>query len=166
MSRLRASTSAFPPSLDLRNQYRTLPSQPNGIATPRSGTFSNAFSGGYASAPLAAPVDFSLPRTPGEPNTHNRDFNIPQMSAPMAPPMDFTNAYNSSRAQQQQQQSEQREFAAQQQNNSTSQQRSPRQHQVPRSNDDTNFIRPPEFDSVAGRKRKRSFTVPGQFENA
>lgn len=170
MSRLRASSSAFPPSLDLRNQYRTLPSQPNAIATPRSGTFSNAFSGGFASAPLAAPVDFSLPRTSADASSQgNRDFNIPQLSAPMAPPMDFSNAYNASNtstSRGQQHQSEQREFAnnQNQQNGTTEQQQSQAQHQHSRSNEDANYIRSPGYQSP-GQKRKRSFTVPGHFES-
>ena len=60
MSRLRATSAAFPAGLDLRTQYRPMPSQansPHGLpATPRSSSFANAFTGGYASAPLTAPV--------------------------------------------------------------------------------------------------------------
>jgi hypothetical protein len=96
MSRLRASLSAFPPALDLRNQYRTLPAEsnsPHGIPTPRSSSSANAFTG-YASAPLTAPVDFTLPRTPNDTNPGGRDFNAPQLSAPMAAPQDFSKAYN------------------------------------------------------------------------
>ena len=96
MSRLRASPVASPPGLDLRTQYQPLSTQSNSPheppATSRSSSFANAFTGGYASAPLTAPVDFSLPRTPID--SGNRDFNIPQLSAPMAPPQDFSNAYN------------------------------------------------------------------------
>jgi len=94
MSRLRAASSAYPPGLDIRAQYRTMPTQnhsPHGV-TPRSSSFAHAFTGGYASAPLAAPVDFSLPRTPID---GPRDFNIPQLSAPITAPQDFSSAYHS-----------------------------------------------------------------------
>jgi hypothetical protein len=162
MSRLRASSAAFPPGLDLRNQYRPVPAQAGSVATPRSGTFSNAFTGGYPSAPLTAPVDFSLPRTPvdGSSQGHRNDFNIPQMSAPMAPPMDFANAYRA------QQQADQRDFAHQAavEHSPTQQSQGQHQHQHSRSNEDTNFLRSPQFDTT--QKRKRSFTVPGQFETA
>jgi hypothetical protein len=96
-SRLRATLSAFPPGLDLRKQYRTLPAENNahhGLPTPRSNCFANTFTGGYAIAPLTASVDFSLPRTPDDANPGARDFNVAQLSAPMAAPQDFSNAYN------------------------------------------------------------------------
>jgi hypothetical protein len=170
MSRLRASSSAFPPGLDLRNQYRTLQTQNNSshAVTPRSGSFANAFSSGYASAPLAAPVDFSLPRTPGDGGLGNREFNVPQLSAPMNAPQDFSNAYQSSTRQQQQ--SSERDFENQGQNNgepggqrqvqlSPSQQ----QQQQARSGDDSSYLRPVEYET--GQKRKRSYTMPGTFES-
>lgn len=97
MSRLRASSVALPSGLDLRNQYGTHSSRgtQQGLATPRSSSFASAFTGGFASAPLTAPVDFSLPRTPNDPShSSQRDFTIPQLSAPMAPPQDFSTAYN------------------------------------------------------------------------
>lgn len=118
MSRLRVSPAAFPAGLDLRTQYRPLLTQsnsPHGLsATPRSSSFANAFTGGYASAPLTAPVDFSLPRTPIDGS--NRDFNIPQLSAPMAPPQDFSNAYHSNLSPVRGQQSD-RDFGNQGQSN-------------------------------------------------
>lgn len=171
MSRLRASSgSGFPPGLDLRNQYRTIPSQTsaNHLTTPRSGSFSNAFSGGYPSAPLTAPVDFTLPRT----TEAGRDFNMPQMSAPMAPSSEFANAFRSSinANNRGQQQSEQHEFSGQTQQTGEQgqQQQQDNQgqmtHQNSRSNDDSSFLRPPEYEPA--QTRKRSFTMPGQFETA
>ncbi|KAF4625798.1 hypothetical protein G7Y89_g12361 [Cudoniella acicularis] len=186
LSRLRASSSAFPPGLDLRNQYRALPAQlnsPHGLPTTRSSSFANAFTGGYASAPLTAPVDFSLPRTPVDAGQGNRDFNIPQLSAPMAPPGDFSSAYNSSLSPVRAQQGD-RDFGNQNNGDSggqssqgpqgqgqgqsgdqqqqQSQQQQQQQQQQARNNEETSYLRP-EYET--GQKRKRSFTMPGSFES-
>ncbi|KAG0648439.1 Homeobox HD-10 [Hyphodiscus hymeniophilus] len=171
MSRLGTASGAFPPGLDLRNQYRTLPSQGNshGLSTPRRSSFAGAFAGGYASAPLTAPVEFSLPRTPNDTNPNQRDFSIPQLSAPMAPPQDFSNAYNSILNTNQGQQRE-REYGNQEQNGGDSGARRQaqifdqpqQQHQHTRSNEESSYMRPLKYET--GQKRKRSFTMPGQFE--
>jgi hypothetical protein len=183
MSRLRASTSTstYPPGLDLRNQYRGISSQqpsPHGMPpTPRSSSFANSFTGGFASAPLTAPVDFSLSRTPIDGGTGSRDLNIPQLSPPMAPPQDFHSAYNADlspvRAQEgngnfdrqgandagsgSQGQSQRTDHQQQHQQ----QQQTQQQSQQTRSNDDASYLRPIEYET--GQKRKRSFTMPGQF---
>ncbi|KAL2067890.1 hypothetical protein VTL71DRAFT_15988 [Oculimacula yallundae] len=167
MSRLRASSATFPPGLDLRAQYRAMPNQnhsPLGI-TPRSSSFANAFTGGYASAPLTAPVDFSLPRTPISGTHGGRDYNIPQLSAPMAPPQDFSNAYNSSLSPGRAQQNG-RDFNQGQSNgdhggqSQVNEQQQQQQQQV-RNNGDTSYLRSYE----TGQKRKRSFDLPGTFES-
>jgi hypothetical protein len=172
MSRLRAASSAFPPGLDLRNQYRTLPSQhnsPHGLpVTPRSSSFANAFTGGYASAPLTAPIDFSLPRTPVDGGQGQRDFNIPQLSAPMAPPQDFSNAYNSNISPVRAQQGD-RDFGNQGQNRGDSggqgqgQVGDQQQQQQVRNNEEASYLHRVEYES--GNKRKRRFTMPGTFES-
>ncbi|KAH7393149.1 hypothetical protein BKA64DRAFT_709503 [Cadophora sp. MPI-SDFR-AT-0126] len=168
MSRLRASSAAFPPGLDLRNQYRAMPNQnhsPHGI-TPRSSSFAHAFTGGYASAPLTAPVDFSLPRTPVDGTHGNRDYNIPQLSAPMAPPQDFSNAYNSNLSPVRAQHSD-RDFGQGQSNGDHGSQGQnqvdEQQQQQVRNNEDTSYLRPVEYET--GQKRKRSFDIPGTFES-
>ncbi|RYP20613.1 hypothetical protein DL765_002684 [Monosporascus sp. GIB2] len=70
-SRLRAASANIPLGLDLRHQYRPghglQPS--NHSSAPRAAStspYGNAptYTTGYPSAPLTAPVDFSLPRTP------------------------------------------------------------------------------------------------------
>lgn len=166
MSRLRATSAAFPPGLDLRTQYRPLPAQsnsPHGLpATPRSSSFANAFTGGYASAPLTAPVDFSLPRTPIDGG--NRDFNIPQLSAPMAPPQDFSNAYNSNLSPVRGQQGD-RDFGNQGQNNGDPGGQGQGQvgDQQQTRNNEESYLRPDQYET--GQKRKRSFTMPGTFES-
>jgi hypothetical protein len=163
MSRLRATSAAFPPGLDLRTQYRPMPSQGNSThglpATPRSSSFANAFTGGYASAPLTAPVDFQLPRTPID--SGNRDFNIPQLSAPMAPPQDFSNAYNSNLSPVRGQQGD-RDFGNQGQNNGDPGQGQGQDQQQTRNNEES-YLRPDQYET--GQKRKRSFTMPGTFES-
>jgi hypothetical protein len=174
--RLRGVSATFPPGLDLRNQYRSLPAHltsPHSPATTRGGSFNSAFTGGYASAPLTAPVDFSLPRTPGDVGHGNRDFNIPQLSAPMAPPPDFASAYTSSNLSPVRGAQENRDFNSHNQNNGDSgvqtrtgsqgpgseqgqQQHSQHHNQQGRSRDDS-YLR----DYAAGHKRKRSFALPG-----
>ncbi|RDW70071.1 hypothetical protein BP5796_08468 [Coleophoma crateriformis] len=149
LSRLRSTSAAFPPGLDLRNQYRTLPSQQHhGMPpTPRSGSsFAGHYTSGFQSAPLSAPVDFSLPRTPGEPG---RDFSMPQMSAPMAPPQDFANAYNSPVRSHH----PDREYAGPEHGQSVS----------PRSAEQ-NSGGGPNYET--DQKRRRSFTMSGPYENA
>jgi hypothetical protein len=95
----RSASAAYPSGLDLRSQYRTIPSQPSGPPppTPRSGSFVTSFSqGGFQSAPLSSPSEYQMPRTPIE--AVPRDYHMGQqghgqMSAPMAPPQDFASAY-------------------------------------------------------------------------
>jgi hypothetical protein len=169
MSRLRASSGPFPPGLDLRNQYRTLSSQSNdqGLSTPRSGSFVNPFTGGYASAPLTAPVDFSLPRTP---DPGQRGFNIPQLSAPIAPPQDFSNAYNASLGPNTGEQGE-REYGNQGQisgepgiqGRGQVAEQPQQHHQHTRSNEEASCMRPVKYETE--QNRKRSFTMSGQFES-
>ena len=165
MSRLRASSSAFPPGLDLRNQYQRgiSHSSAHGVPTPRSSSFSHSFSGGFASAPLTAPVDFQLPRTPID---GPRDFSIPQLSAPMQPPQDFQSAYNSNLSPVRGQHND-REFNSpnQQRTEQGSQshtQTTDQEQQQNKNNEETSYLSPVRYE--AGQKRKRSFTMPGQFE--
>lgn len=170
MSRLRASSGAtYPPSLDLRAQYR--PMHNPSLNTPRSGSFASSFTGGYASAPLTAPVEFSMPRTPGVEG--NRDFNIPQHSAPMAPPQDFTNAYNTpTRTQQHRNEAEYNSQSPNRgQNNGESGGQGqvqghlspPQQHQNQQQQQDQSYMRHREYE--IGQKRKRSYTTPTSFES-
>lgn len=152
---MRSSSSAFPPNLDLRAsmQYRALPGQQTApLRVPQTGrasTFgSTAFSSGFQSAPLSAPVDFHLPRTPAN---IPPEFETPQMSAPMAPPSDFSTAYNQGRDTSQH--IPRSESRYQQQLHPGGPQRE-EQHQ-PHS---AGFMRNDEY--VTGEKRKRSYTVP------
>ncbi|KAI0434563.1 hypothetical protein F5Y09DRAFT_235069 [Xylaria sp. FL1042] len=100
-SRLRAASATLPLGLDLRHQYRSFSSShglqpPNHSSTPRAASTApygttSGYSTSFPSAPLTAPIDFSLPRTPGI-RSSIQDYSIPQMSAPIAPPHDFTQA--------------------------------------------------------------------------
>ncbi|RWA13269.1 hypothetical protein EKO27_g1800 [Xylaria grammica] len=100
-SRLRAASATLPLGLDLRHQYRPFSSShglqpPSHSSTPRAASTtpygaSSGYSTSFPSAPLTAPIDFSLPRTPGI-RSSIQDYSIPQMSAPIAPPNDFTQA--------------------------------------------------------------------------
>ncbi|KAF4838033.1 Homeobox-leucine zipper protein HDG11 [Colletotrichum tropicale] len=100
--RARASSGTVPLGLDLRNQYRSVNSvpPPGHASTPRATSAQFATSGPYTSsfpsAPLTAPVDFSLPRTPGHRPGGVQDYSMPQMSAPIAAPNDFSQAFHAS----------------------------------------------------------------------
>jgi hypothetical protein len=101
-SRLRAASASLPLGLDLRNQFRSVgtgSSMQSSAISPGSRTSSNpqivAASSSYSSypsAPLTAPMDF-LPRTPGF-RSSGADYSMPQMSAPIAPPNDFSQAFH------------------------------------------------------------------------
>ncbi|ORY71234.1 uncharacterized protein BCR38DRAFT_6125 [Pseudomassariella vexata] len=95
-SRLRAASATLPLGLDLRTQFRSVSSghnlqPPAHSSIPRAAStapYSSAYTSSYPSAPLTAPVEFSLPRTPGV----RHDYSMPQMSAPIAPSQDFSQA--------------------------------------------------------------------------
>ncbi len=104
-SRMRAASSTLPLNLDLRTQFRSVgsghtmqssahspTSRPN--TTSQLGGVSSSYTASFPSAPLTAPIDFSLPRTPGFRST-GQDYSMPQMSAPIAPPNDFSQAFQS-----------------------------------------------------------------------
>lgn len=106
-SRLRAASATLPLGLDLRtgSQYRSISSatlQPSSqhSSVPRASSTtpygsSPVYTSSFPSAPLTAPVDFSLPRTPGI-RSSVPDYSVPQMSAPIAPPTDFSRALQAS----------------------------------------------------------------------
>ncbi|KAK7417995.1 hypothetical protein QQZ08_011431 [Neonectria magnoliae] len=93
-SRLRASTATLPLNVDPRDHYRTAGSEvhsPSSQArsTPTSTPYSTpSYTTGYPSAPLAAPTEFSVPRS----SDSKSNMQEAQMSAPMAPPSDFSQA--------------------------------------------------------------------------
>lgn len=106
-SRLRAASASLPLGLDLRNQFRSGVGSSNlqpaahspGPRTPSTsqlGGVSSSYTASFPSAPLTAPVDFSLPRTPGGFRSSGADYSMPQMSAPIAPPNDFSQAFQAS----------------------------------------------------------------------
>ncbi|KAK4041649.1 hypothetical protein C8A01DRAFT_14589 [Parachaetomium inaequale] len=106
-SRLRAASASLPLGLDLRTQFRSaigsggLPTSahspgPRTASTPQLGGVSSSYTGSFPSAPLTAPVDFSLPRSSGYHRTSTTDYSMPQMSAPIAPPNDFSQAFQAS----------------------------------------------------------------------
>lgn len=98
--RARAASATLPLGLDLRHQYRALSShglshssQPS---TPRSASVLSygsppPYSNGFPSAPLTAPVDYSMPRTPGM-KASMPDYSASQLSAPMAASAEFGQA--------------------------------------------------------------------------
>ncbi|SPO00726.1 related to homeoprotein [Cephalotrichum gorgonifer] len=103
-SRLRAASATLPLGLDLRNQYRPVSgglNSPSHSSTPRVATTSSqyassAYTASFPSAPLTAPVDFSLSRNGGSMRAGVQDYSMPQMSAPIAPPNDFSQAFQAS----------------------------------------------------------------------
>lgn len=156
-------------------QYRALPAQSQNSPiqqrvphTARASSFSTAYSAGFQSAPLTAPVDFHLPRTPNIP----REFENSQMSAPIAPTPDFNTGYNQGQNQsdtsqqgqgrndgglQQQQQQLQQDTTQQQQ-----QQQQQGEEQQQQQIHSAGFLRSEEY--LNQEKRKRSYTLP-QYPN-
>ncbi|KAK0635403.1 hypothetical protein B0T17DRAFT_40220 [Bombardia bombarda] len=110
-SRMRAASASLPLGLDLRTQFRSgvggsgnmqptahSPTGPRTSSTPQlggGGVSSSSYTASFPSAPLSAPNDFSLPRTPGFRSSGGGDYSMPQMSAPIAPPNDFSQAFHS-----------------------------------------------------------------------
>ncbi|KAM7195968.1 pah2 homeobox protein encoded by the pah2 protein [Rhypophila sp. PSN 637] len=106
-SRLRANSATLPLGLDLQRQFRPVGSgglqtsahSPGGASRSASTSHisgvSSSYTGSFPSAPLTAPVDFSLPRTSGY-RSSTTDYSMPQMSAPINPPTDFSQAFQAS----------------------------------------------------------------------
>lgn len=181
-SRYRSSSSAaFPSGLDLRNQYRSVSSQsPNqGIpATARASSFASAFSsGGFQSAPLMAPAEFHIPRTPAEAGP--RDYHLSQLSAPMAPPPDFAAAYSQSMSPGRPPATEQTTLGRQhdgltlqdpqdQQGQPQTQhqpQQQQQQQQPQQQGEMTHYLRQEDYDvNSAAKRRKRTYSLSGTFE--
>jgi hypothetical protein len=98
-SRMRAaSASGVPLNLDLRTQFRSSHSMQPSIHSPGArpnGTtglaVSTSYTPSYSSGPLTSPIDYSRYRTSGP------DYSsMTQMSAPIAPPSDFSSAFQAS----------------------------------------------------------------------
>lgn len=114
-SRLRASSASLPLGLDLRTRFHSavgatsLQSTAQSPTSTRTSSTSQLGGGGgvsssysassFPSAPLSAPVDYSLshasPYRPPPP-IGATDYSIPHMSAPIAPPTDFSQAFQAS----------------------------------------------------------------------
>lgn len=97
-SRLRAASATLPLGLDLSAQRSYSGSQPVRSATSPTNRHlavtSAPYTTSFPTAPLTAPSDFNLPRTPAFP-PRSHDYSMPQMSAPIAPPNDFSQAFQS-----------------------------------------------------------------------
>jgi len=99
-SRMRAASATLPIGLDLRTQFRSVGGSAHSLtptaASPTTRpTSTSSYTASFPSAPLTAPMDFALPRTPGFRST-GQDYSMPQMSAPIAPPNDFSQAFQAS----------------------------------------------------------------------
>jgi hypothetical protein len=120
-SRLRAASASLPLGLDPRTQFRSpfgsgglqnttnshhSPSGPGPRTTASSAaashlgalSVSSSYTGSFPSAPLTAPVDFSLPRTSAAGGYRTSSaatadhYSMPQLSAPITQPTDFFQA--------------------------------------------------------------------------
>ena len=114
------------------------------------GGVSSSYTGSFPSAPLSAPVDFSLPRTSGY-RTSTTDYSMPQMSAPIAPPNDFSQAFQASM--------------------SSSSARTPMRDSfgggpLGMGQSQSSGDRSDEYSDPLGMKRKRSFTSPASATTA
>lgn len=168
--RFRSASSAFPSGLDLRNQYRTVPAQSssqNMPTAPRTTSFASAFSsGGFQSAPLMAPAEFQMPRTPIDAGP--RDYHMSQLSAPMAPSQDFSAAYSQSMSPGRAPATEQSALGRQHDSLSLQEVQNAQQpqHQQQQQQADTaHYLRQDEYDLNSGTKgRKRTYSMSGTFE--
>lgn len=86
------STPYRPPGAGLANHSPT--AQTRAASGSHLGSAPTSYSASFPSAPLTAPVDFSLPRTPSSSYRSQTDYSVPQMSAPIAPPNDFSQAFH------------------------------------------------------------------------
>ncbi|CAN8095384.1 unnamed protein product [Discula destructiva] len=97
-TRMRAASASLPLGLDLSSQRSYSGSQTVRSATSPTNrhlaTTSAPYTSNFPTAPLTAPSDFHLPRTPSYP-ARPHDYSMPQMSAPIAPSNDFSQAFQS-----------------------------------------------------------------------
>lgn len=97
-TRMRAASATLPLGLDLSAQRSYANPPPGRSATSPTNRHLAAttapFTSSFPTAPLTAPSDFNLPRTPGFP-ARSHDYSMPQMSAPIAPSNDFSQAFHS-----------------------------------------------------------------------
>lgn len=101
-SRLRAASATLPLGLDLSGQRysgsqtsirsATSPTHRHAPTSHLGGGASSAYSSSFPTAPLTAPIEFTLPRTPGY-RSSAHEYSMPQMSAPIAPSHDFSRAF-------------------------------------------------------------------------
>lgn len=170
--RFRSASSVFPSGLDLRNQYRTIPAQSSNQGmprTPRTTSFASAFSsGGFQSAPLMAPAEFQMPRTPIDAGP--RDYHMSQLSAPMAPPQDFSAAYSQSMSPGRAPATEQSALGRQHDSLSlqevqNAQQPQHQQQQQHHQAETAHYLRQDEYDLNSGAEgRKRTYSMSVTFE--
>lgn len=173
VSRYRASSATFPSGLDLRSQYRSASSQsPNQPipATARAASFASAFSsGGFQSAPLMAPAEFHIPRTPVDAGP--REYHLSQLSAPMAPATDFAAAYSQSMSPGRPAATEQSTLGRQHQGlgleDSQDQQSQPQaqhQPQQQQQGETAHYLRQDEYDLNSMKRRKRTYSMSGSYD--
>lgn len=173
VSRYRASSATFPSGLDLRSQYRSVtshsPNQPI-PATARAATFASAFSsGGFQSAPLMAPAEFNIPRTPVDAGP--REYHLSQLSAPMAPATDFAAAYSQSMSPGRPAATEQSTLGRQHQGlgleDSQDHQNQPQAQQQPeqqQQGETAHYLRQDEYDLNSMKQRKRTYSMSGSYD--
>ncbi|KAF7554739.1 hypothetical protein G7046_g6736 [Stylonectria norvegica] len=103
-NRLRAVSATLPLNLDVRNHYRPMATEtqstsPSGPprAMPVSTQYGNGsiYTTSYPSAPLTAPMEYSSQRN-SNPRLSVQNYSASQMSAPIAPPRDFSQAFQTS----------------------------------------------------------------------
>ena len=161
MPRFRSASAVYPSGYDFRPQYSTRPmSSLSSGNFPRTTTFSPAYnSSGLQSAPLLAPSEFQAPRTPLDPAS--REYNLAQMSAPIAAPRDFATAYSQSLSPRQSGMQSQQPQSEPSTNLQQSQQHELHSAQAGENND---YTTTENFN--AGGSRKRTFSMTENYEGA
>ncbi|KFY09560.1 hypothetical protein V491_08100, partial [Pseudogymnoascus sp. VKM F-3775] len=139
-------------------------------ATARAATFASAFSsGGFQSAPLMAPAEFNIPRTPVDAGP--REYHLSQLSAPMAPATDFAAAYSQSMSPGRPAATEQSTLGRQHQGlgleDSQDHQNQPQaQHQPEQQQqgEAAHYLRQDEYDLNSMKQRKRTYSMSGSYD--
>ncbi|KAJ4306489.1 hypothetical protein N0V88_001292 [Collariella sp. IMI 366227] len=94
MARSRSDTLQSPlrTSMSWKGESIDYTTYHSGSSSPQIGSRQHR---SFPSAPLTAPVDFSLPRTSSY-RAATTDYAMPHLSAPIAPPNDFSQAFQAS----------------------------------------------------------------------
>ena len=162
--RFRSASAVYPAGYNFQSQYpRPMPPlSPNNY--PRATTYPTPYnSTGYQSAPLMPPAEFQTPRTPGDPA--RGDYNMGQLSAPIAAPQDFTAAYNQALSPRSGMAEHQPE-GAQGMPGMHQPQQPQEQHHQPQTVQNDEYNARETYGDENTEARRKSYSMPGTYETS